>query len=465
MQSFFSSQTYAQRRAILKAKVKSGIGLFLGNEEVGMNYRDNHLPFRQDSSFLYFFGLDQPDLMAIIDFDSGQEIIFGRELTMDDIVWTGPMPCLTELAAKVGVESVFGPEKLWSILSEAQERARKVHYLPPYRAVNCQKIVKYLGLSTAQVEKSASEELIRAVVALRSIKTPEEIAEMHKAVDISGQMHRNAMRATKPNVFEYQAVAKIKQAALEANTVTSYPVIFSVNGQTLHNHSHHNLMQAGQLALCDAGAESLMHYAGDITRTFPVSGKFTTQQAEIYEVVLTMLQTAVSKLRAGVTYKSIHLAANKVLLEGLKSLGLLQGDVAIMLAEGVQGLFMPHGLGHMIGLDVHDMEDLGESYVGYRPGMERSTQLGLKSLRLAKELEAGFTLTVEPGVYFIPELIEKWKAEHKFMEFINYEKLTPYQNFGGIRLEDNVLITADGHELIGSPIPLTLKEVETAMES
>jgi Xaa-Pro aminopeptidase len=231
----------------------------------------------------------------------------------------------------------------------------------------------------------------------------------------------------------------------------------------LHNHSHHNQMQAGQLALCDAGSENPMHYAGDITRTFPVSGQFTTKQAEIYDLVLLMLTESMAKLKAGITYRSVHLSANKILLEGLKSIGILQGDVAIMLAEGVQGLFMPHGLGHMIGLDVHDMEDLGENYVGYRPGIERSTQLGLRSLRLAKELEVGYALTVEPGIYFIPELIEKYKSEKKFTEFVRYEKLESYYNFGGVRIEDNVVVTAEGYQLLGKPIPKTRAEVEDAM--
>jgi Xaa-Pro aminopeptidase len=460
----FPSQTYINRRNFLKSKIKSGIALFLANEEVGMNYRDNTYHFRQDSNFLYFFGIDQPNLMALIDFESGEEYIFGNELSIDDVIWTGPQPSLQSMAESVGIQTVKTPEKLWSMLSVAIEKAQKVHYLPPYRAVNAQKIARLLGISLAEITSNASESLVKAIVSIRSIKTSEEIVEMEEAVNISRLMHLAAMKHTKPNRYEYEVVGQIHAAALANNGQLSYPIIYSVNGQTLHNHSHQNLMQKGQLALCDFGAENKMHYAGDITRTLPVSGKFNQKQTEIYNLVLKMYEDSMQIIQAGIQYKTVHLKAASILLDGLKDLGMLKGDTQEMLHAGVQGLFMPHGLGHQIGLDVHDMEDLGEKYVGYREGIERSTQLGLRSLRLAKELESGFVLTVEPGIYFIPELIEKWKKEGINKDFINFEALKKYENFGGVRIEDDVLVEENGCRILGNPIPKTIQEVEVMME-
>ncbi len=459
----FSSQTYINRRKLLKSSVKGGIALFLANEEVGMNYRDNTYHFRQDSNFLYFFGIDQPNLMAVIDFDSGEEYIFGNEVSIDDVIWTGPLPSLQYLAEKVGIQAVKAPEKLWTLLSMAIEKTQKIHFLPPYRAVNAQKIARLLTLPLSDVAKNASEELIKAIVSIRSIKTTEEILEMEDAVNISRLMHLAAMKQTKAKRYEYEVVGQIHAAALANNGQLAYPIIYSVNGQTLHNHSHQNLMQNGQLALCDFGAENKMHYAGDITRTLPVSGKFSQKQAEIYNLVLKMYENSISILKSGIQYKTVHIEAAKILLEGLKAIGFLKGDLSSMLENGVQGLFMPHGLGHQIGLDVHDMEDLGEKYVGYRPGLERSTQLGLRSLRLAKELETGFVLTVEPGIYFIPELIEKWQNEGNNKDFINFEVINKYKDFGGIRIEDNVLVEENGSRILGKPIPKTIQEVEDEM--
>jgi len=306
--------------------------------------------------------------------------------------------------------------------------------------------------------------LIQAVIAQRSIKTAEEILQMTEAVNITRQMHITAMKSTSVGKMEYEVVGKILETMHAHNAELSYPVIFSVNGQTLHNHYHGNKMQAGQLAINDSGCETEMGYAGDITRTIPVSGKFTQKQKDIYETVLEMEISSIENLKPNLKYRDVHLHANKILLTNLKSLGLVTGNVEDMLTQGVGGLFMPHGLGHMIGLDVHDMEALGENHVGYRDGLERSTQLGLKSLRLAKELEAGHVLTVEPGCYFIPELITKYKAEGKFKEFVNYSKLEDYLDFGGVRIEDNVLITESGYEILGEAIPKTIDEVEEIMK-
>lgn len=452
----FSVQTYTERRNALKRNVGSGLILILGNEESPMNYHDNTYRYRQDSNFLYFFGISHPGLSAIINIESGEEIIFGNEFTMDDIIWVGPQPTLAEQARKVGVYRTETPEKL----PERLKKASKVHFTPPFRYDNMFKLSEWLSIPVAGLKENASVELIKAIVALRSIKTEEEIVQMENAVNITREMHITAMQLTKAGKKEYEIAAAIHAKALEGGGDLSYPIIFSINGQTLHNHYHGNTMTEGRLVINDSGAENAMFYAGDITRTIPVSKKFTEKQKEIYTIVLKMELAGIAALKPNIQYKKIHLLTNKILLEGLSDLGLLQGNIDEMLAEGVQGLFMPHGLGHAIGLDVHDMEDLGENYVGYREGLERSTQLGLKSLRLAKELEAGNVLTVEPGIYFIPELIDKWKAENKFTNFVNYSKLDAYRDFGGVRIEDNCLVTPTGSKVLGNPIPKTVEEVE-----
>ncbi|MDA9773438.1 aminopeptidase P family protein [Saprospiraceae bacterium] len=457
----FSSNTYKERRASLRTKVDSGIIFITGNTESPMNYRDNIYRFRQDSNFRYFFGIDLPNLHAMIDCDTGEEIIFGNEYTMEDIIWIGPHEALSSMAEKVGVSKVEGLSSIPNYINST----KKVHYTTPYRHDNMIYLASLLGLNIAALEHNVSEKLIKSIVDIRSYKTEEEIEQMDNAVNITRAMHLSAMRHTRPGKFEYEVVAQIRRKHLLHHAELAYPVIFSVNGQTLHNHHHGNKMSAGQLVLNDSGAENLYGYAGDITRTFPVNGKFSQKQKEIYSLVLKMEKDSISALKPGIKYKDIHVSSNKIMLEGMKDLGIVSGDVEEMVQAGVGGLFMPHGLGHMIGMDVHDMEDLGEKYVGYREGLERSTQLGLKSLRLARELEEGFVLTVEPGIYFIPELIDKMKAENKFASFVNYEKLEDYKDFGGIRIEDDILITAEGHKVLGNYIPKEIDEINLIMNS
>jgi Xaa-Pro aminopeptidase len=461
----FSPQTYIERRSILKKNIGSGVILLMGNDEAPMNYGENHYRYRQDSTFLYYFGLNEPGINAVIDADSGEELIFGDEFSMDDIIWIGRQETLKNKAEKVGVRNLREASSLGGFLKEARSKNREIHFLPPYRFDNLIQLSVWLDMSVGEIKKSRSESLIRAVVNQRSYKSAEEVVQMTEAVNISGKMHRNVMKTVVPGKYEYEMVAEIYRIAKANDACLSYPAIFSVNGQILHNHHHGNVMRSGQLVLNDSGAENAMCYAGDITRTIPVDGKFTAKQKEIYDIVLEMEVSSIRDLKPGILYRDVHLTANRLMLDRLKELGLVWGDVDEMVNLGIGGLFMPHGLGHMIGLDVHDMENLGEEYVGYREGLERSTQLGLKSLRLARELEAGFTLTVEPGIYFIPDLIKKWKEEQKFTEFINYAKLEEYYNFGGIRIEDNVLITAEGCQLLGNPIPKSTTEIEALMNS
>lgn len=452
----FSSETYTKRRQKLMKTVGSGLILLCGNDEAPMNYEHNTYRYRQDSSFLYFFGLNFAGLNATLNCDTGEVIIYGNEFTLDDIIWVGPQSTLVELAERVGVSKILPSKNLLALCNYEG----KLYYLPVYRARNREKIYEWTGIPADEVNTYESTELINAVIKQRQHKTAEEITEMEAAVNATRAMHIAAMQATKAGKMEYEIVAELYGTAKRFGGELAYPAILSINGQTLHNHYHGNELVSGKLVLNDSGAELEMGYCGDITRTFPVDKKFTLQQREIYEIVLEMEESAIESLKPGVQYRDVHIASNRLMLSKFKDLGIVKGDVEEMLEAGVGGMFMPHGLGHMIGLDVHDMEDLGEKLVGYDKNVERSNQLGLKSLRLAKELAEGFVITVEPGIYFIPQLIDKMKADGQFLDFVNYEKLEKYRDFGGIRIEDDVLITKNGYKVLGERIPKTIQEIE-----
>jgi Xaa-Pro aminopeptidase len=456
----FSQETYVTRRDELVKKLGGGLVLLLGNSESPMNYADNCYRFRQDSTFLYFFGLNQPDLAAILDLDEGREIIFGDELTIDDIVWRGDLPTVAERAGAVGVTDTRPVRELKAYLRQGGDAGRAIHFLPPYRPANQLWLAELLHLSPAAAAGQASQELITAVVALRSIKSAAEIAEIEKAVDISVDMHLAAMTMARPGLREADIAAEVERIALAAGGGISFPVIATVNGETLHNHHHGNTLQSGDLFLLDAGAQTEMSYAGDLSSTFPVDPKFTARQKTIYDLALAAYHAAVDTIAPGVTNLEVHRNAARTIAAGLKDLGLMKGDPEEAVAAGAHAMFFPCGVGHMMGLDVHDMEDLGEIHVGYA-GRPKSTQFGLKSLRLARELEPGFVLTVEPGIYFIPPLIDLWRSRNRFPEFIDYDELDRWRDFGGVRNEENYLVTAAGRRRLGKPKPLTTAEVET----
>ncbi len=460
--NLFDQQVYTDRRLTLAKNIGTdGIILLLGNEDSSMNYKDNTYLFRQDSSFLYYFGLDVPTLAGIIDTDTGEEVIFGNELTIDDIVWTGILPTVSEMAAMVGVTQTKAYDQVIHYVHKALIAGRKVHILPPYRPENKIKLATWFNASLDDVADYVSVKLIKAVIAQRVIKTPLEIAEMEKAVSTSVDMMLAVIKHTRPGVKEYELVAKAQEAAMANNSRLGYSAIITTYGQILHTHYYGNTLQEGRMVLSDIGAENNMHYGGDLTRTFPVGCSFTTRQKELYEIVLNAMDHAISMLKPGVRYKDIHLAAGQKLVEGLKQVNLMKGDPAEAVEAGAHTMFFQCGLGHMLGMDTHDMEDLGEPYVGYTDTLKKETSIfGLKSLRLGRELEPGFVLTVEPGIYIIPELIDRWQAENKYADFINYDVLNTYRDFGGIRIEDNFLITDSGYHLLGKYLPKSLKEIE-----
>jgi Xaa-Pro aminopeptidase len=453
----FSKETYIKRRQELKKNVGSGLLLFLGNEETGMSYRDNLYSFRQDSCFLYYFGVDAASLHAIIDVDNDEEIIFGDELTIDDIVWTGPKEALVDKAAKVGIQVVKPNSAISGYLKNIQSRKQQIHFLPPYRGEHSLKLLDWLNISPNEAAQNASVKLIKAIVSMRSYKSQEEIIEIEKAVDTSVDMHLEFMRITRPGMTEKEVAGRLQSIAIGQGGDISYPIILTVNGEILHTHTRDLVMLDGQMSLCDAGAETAMHYCGDLTRTIPTGKRFTTIQKEMYEIVLNAQVSAVAACKPGILFKDVHALASTKLLEGLKSVGIIKGDPAEAFANDVHTLFFQCGLGHMMGLDVHDMENLGEQYVGYTDDLKKGTTFGWKSLRLGRALEPDFVVTVEPGLYLIPTLIDRWKAENKLSQFIDYHQLEKFRDFTGIRIEDDLVITESGNRVLGKEL---VKEVE-----
>ncbi len=461
----FESKIYEERRRALAGKVSSGILFFPGNNDTPCNYADNCYDFRQDSTFLYFFGLDTPSLAAVIDLDSGGVTIYGDEADMDDIIWTGPLPSIAQRANEVGVGETAPLSRLEDDLRCAVKAGRKVHFLPPYRHDTSIFIHEVLGVPFSEMKSAASVEFSKAVIDLRLVKEPCEIEELDKACNLGYAMHYTAMKVAAPGMVEQEVVAMMESVARAGGSpMNSFATILSQRGEIMHNHGHGGTLAEGKLLLIDAGCEIASHYCSDNTRTIPVGGKFTSKQADIYTIVSTANNYVKDAARPGVTYRQLHLDASRIILQGLSNLGLVHGDLEEMVQSGVQGLFMPHGLGHNMGLDVHDMENIGENLVGYEPGQTRSSQLGLGSLRMARTLKPGYVVTDEPGIYFIPALIEKWKADGHNAAYLNFSRLEEYYDFGGIRLEDDLLITENGARLLGAKrLPITVEDVENQM--
>lgn len=467
----FSKDVYARRRQTLVAKMadsaaegKRGIALFIGNTEAPAQYKDNCYKFRQDSTWLYFFGIDQPLYAAIIDLDNGNETIFANDVEIGDIIWMGPQPSVASVAASVGVEKSAPYTDLNAAVAKVLAEGRPVHFVKPSRYYNTMKIASLLGCGTDEVAGRFSLALTKAIISMRLVKEDCEIEVIDDACNLGYEMHTVARNSIVPGIIEQEIVGKMDGVTLSKGWGVSFPTILTQHGETLHNHLHDKIIEPGKLMVIDAGAESNVHYASDFTRTYPTSGKFTAKQREIYQIVCDCNEFAFSMTRPGISYREVHLKTMHLMLEELRALDIVRGDVQDMVEAGIAGLFMPHGLGHNMGLDVHDMEDYGENYVGYDDDQKRSSQLGLGSLRMARKLVPGNVITDEPGIYFIPALIEKWKSEKTDLGFVNYSKLESYYDFGGIRLEDDVLVTADGARRLGKErLPISPDDVEAAM--
>jgi Xaa-Pro aminopeptidase len=461
----FSPEIYSERRAKLREGLGDGLVLFPANSNVPFNYPANIYTFRQDSSFLYFFGIDHPDLFGVMDLDDGNDFIFGNDLTIDDIIWMGDQPSVSEQARKAGVEKTAPLKDFSGFIRTAISKGRKIHYLPPYRCEIMMFLSGILDIPMSEIKAKASVELIKGVIGLRMKKEDAEIREIEKMVDVAGLMHTTGMKMARPGILEREISGTLEGIALANAGPVSFPVILTINGQTLHNHYHGNTLKEGRMLVIDAGCESDLHYASDITRSVPVGGKFSQKQKEIYEIVLTANLAGIAAVRPGLPFRDIHLLAAKEIVKGLMTLGIMKGNPDEAVAGGAHALFFPHGLGHPMGLDVHDLEGLGENWVGYDEEITRSREFGLAFLRFGRKLHDRFVMTVEPGIYFIPALIDIWKKENKFSQFIDYEKVETYRNFGGIRIEDDVLVTPTGGRVLGKPIPKTVAEIESLMKT
>lgn len=466
----FPKEVYTARRDALLSKLadQKGVILFLGNVDSPAQYRDCCYKWRQDSNWLYFFGIDEPRLAATIDLESGEQTIYADDFSIDDIIWTGPMPSVRELAASAGVQRT----RPYSEIAQAI-KGRSVHFLPASRYYTALKLSELLGINPLSCFNAgkkgcpaASKPLVQAVIELRLIKEDREIEQLQLACDLGYQMHSIARKGVKIGAIEQDIVGAMEGVCLSKGWGTSFPTILTQHGEIFHCHSHDAIVEPGKLMVIDAGAEISTHYASDFTRTYPTSGRFTPKQRDIYQIVYECNELAFSLIKPGISYRDVHLAVAQMLLSKLRDLGLVQGDPAEMAAEGIAGLFMPHGLGHNIGLDTHDMEDLGEDLVGYDPDQSRSSQLGLGSLRMARRLQAGNVITDEPGIYFIPALIEDWKRSGKGAGIVSYPKLEEYYDFGGIRLEDDVLVTPEGARRLGSQrLPIAPDDIEITMQN
>lgn len=453
----FKKEIYQQRRKLLATQINDGIIVIAGNNHCARNYGANTFKFRQDSNFLYFAGIDLPGLYLIIDAATGESTLYGNESTLEDHIWMGSQSSLADWSEKSGIEKI---KPLDSISALFKSKAT-IHYLPPYPSDRKMFFSEMLGKSVQQIETGFSLSLVKAVIAQRSVKSELEINEIEDSFEATEKFHVEAMKMAMPGEFEYTIAGQIEGTMIKNQCSPAFQVICTVHGEILHNEFYANQLKKGQLLLVDAGAENRMHYASDITRTTPVGGRFSEQQKNIYEIVLKAQTQSISAIKPGVKYQQIHLEAARTIASGLVDLGLMKGNPSEIVELGAHAMFFPHGLGHMMGLDVHDMEDLGENNVGYDNTVQRSKQFGTAYLRMAKELKPGYVMTVEPGIYFIPILIEKWKSEKIHTDKINYKELEKYISFGGIRIEDNILVTNESSRLLGNPIPKTIKEIET----
>lgn len=462
----FSKETYISRRQTLKELVGNGIIILFGNNESPCNYPANaYYPFRQDSTFLYYFGQQRDGLVGVIDINNDKELLIGDDIDIDDIVWYGSVDSVSDMAAQVGVANTAPMAALRQICSDAVAANRAIHFLPPYRHDTMIHIMDLLGIHPSQQKTAASLPLINAVVKMRSVKTLEEIEELERACAVGYKMHTTAMRLTRPGITEKFVGGQVDGIAHSYGAQVSFATIFTQHGEIMHGNPSMAVLESGRLALCDAGAETMNHYCSDNTRTFPVNGRFTQRQLDIYRIVEECHDYVLEVAKPGVKYMDVHFAVCRLMAERLKELGLMRGDMDEAVRAGAHAMFLPHGLGHMMGMDVHDMEGLGQTYVGFdeetRPNLE---QFGTNCLRMGRRLEEGFVVTDEPGIYFIPALIDDWRNSGHCAEFLNFDLLETYKDFGGIRIEDDVLITADGCRFLGKErIPYHPQEVEAFM--
>ena len=458
----FSKQTYIDRRNVLRQRVGHGLIILFGNNDSPVNYPSNGYKFRQDSSFLYYFGLQRDGLVGVIDADSGDEWLIGNDIDIEDIVWFGSVDSVADMAEQTGATKSAPMSRLESLIMDARDRGRQIHFLPPYRHDIMIQLMDLTGIHPRDQRAAASQQLIEAVIAQRIVKTPEEIAEIERACAIGYEMHTTAMRMCRPGVTEQEIAGRISGIASSKGCIVSFPSILSMHGEIMHGYPSPQPLEAGRLMLCDCGAETNENYCSDNTRTTPISGRFDARQRDIYQIVVDAHDRAFEIARPGMKWWDVHFEAARVITEGLKALGLMKGNTDDALAAGAHAMFFPHGLGHAMGMDVHDMEGLGQTFVGFDDEVQpRLDQFGTNCLRFGRRLQEGYVMTDEPGIYFIPALIDEWRATGHCKDFLNFDRIETYKDFGGIRLEDDLLITATGARYLGEKmIPYRIDELE-----
>ena len=458
----FDKATYQERRRVLREQVGEGLIVLFGNIDSPVNYPNNVYRFRQDSCFLYYLGLHREGLAAVLDAESGEEWLLGDDIEIDDIVWYGQVDSVSDMAAQCGVAHSAPMNRLQTMVAEARRLGRTIHFLPPYRHELMMRLQDLLGLHPSQQREAASLRLIHAVVRQRSVKSAAEVAEIERACAIGYEMHTTAQRLCQPGVTEQYIAGQIEGIAYSRGCMPSFPSIVTMHGEIMHGNPSPRKLEAGRLLLCDAGAETNENYCSDNTRTTPINGRFTQRQREIYSIVEDCHDHALGLARPGMKWWDVHFGVCRLMVERLKELGLMKGDTDAALEAGAHAMFMPHGLGHMMGMDVHDMEGLGQTYVGFDDEVRpRLDQFGTASLRMGRRLQEGFVVTDEPGIYFIPALIDEWRAKGHCVDFLNFPLLETYKDFGGIRIEDDLLITADGCRFLGAErIPYHISEIE-----
>ena len=463
----FDKQTYIKRREVLRARIGNGLIVLFGNNDSPLNYPANGYKFRQDSSFLYYFGQHREGLVGVIDADTGDEWLLGDDIPLEDIVWFGSVYSVSEMAEQSGVEKSGPMSRLESLVHDAKDKGRELHFLPPYRHDIMIQLMDLTGIHPKEQRQRASLRLIKAVVDQRAVKTPAEVAEIERAMAIGYEMHTTAMKMCRPGVTEQEIAGRLEGIAQSRGCISSFQTILTQHGEILHGYPSQRSLEAGRLMLCDAGAETNENYCSDNTRVTPIGGRFSPRQRDIYQIVVDAHDHAAAIAAPGVKWFDVHMSVSRLITERLKDLGLMRGNVDDAVEAGAHAMFFVHGLGHMMGMDVHDMEGLGQTYVGFDDEVQpRLDQFGTNCLRCGRRLQEGFVMTDEPGIYFIPALIDDWRASGHNAEFINFDKVEEYRDFGGIRLEDDLLITADGCRYLGEKlIPYRIEDVEAFVNS
>lgn len=458
----FNKETYIERRRILCDRIGSGIILLMGNNDSPVNYPSNSYKFRQDSSFLYYFGLHREGLVGVIDADERREYLIGDDIDIEDIVWFGQVDSVADMAAQTGVLKSAPMKELATLVEKARKQGRKIHFLPPYRHDLMIQLMDLTGIHPLQQREAASVELIRAIIDQRAVKSEGEVEEIERACAIGYEMHTTAMKMCRPGVTEQEIAGRISGIASSKGCIVSFPSILSMHGEIMHGYPSPRPLEAGRLMLCDAGAETNENYCSDNTRTTPISGKFTQRQREIYQIVVDCHDYALTLARPGVKWWDVHFGVARMMTERLKELGLMKGDTEEAVKAGAHAMFFPHGLGHMMGMDVHDMEGLGQQYVGFDDEVRpRLDQFGTNALRCGRRLQEGWVMSDEPGIYFIPALIDEWRAKGHCKDFLCFDKIETYKDFGGVRLENDILITKEGCRMLGKQIiPYHINDVE-----